>query len=135
MLTMLLLEVRFMVASTVTLVPHGSCCEKPAPNWCRRLLSEREPPEAAFNCDVLNEVSRLTVAEKRKEGCTTHAMDLAAKNGHLEVVRFLHENRREGCTIYAVNRAAENGHLEVVRFLHEHPEVVRSVRAMAAKRR
>lgn len=26
------------------------------------------------------------------------AMDLAAANGHLDVVKWLHENRTEGCT-------------------------------------
>lgn len=29
---------------------------------------------------------------------STKAMDLAAANGHLEVVQWLHENRNEGCT-------------------------------------
>lgn len=27
-----------------------------------------------------------------------NAMDLAAANGHLDVVKWLHENRKEGCT-------------------------------------
>lgn len=52
-------------------------------------------------------------------GCTTDAMDLAAKNGHLEVVKWLHENRTEGCSIDALERAAENGHLEIVKWLCE----------------
>ena len=47
-----------------------------------------------------------------------HAMDCSANNGHLEVVKFLHENRTEGCTKYAMNRAAQRGNLEVVKFLH-----------------
>ena len=34
----------------------------------------------------------------RHEGCTTKAMDYASRNGHLNVVKFLHENRSEGCT-------------------------------------
>lgn len=29
---------------------------------------------------------------------STQAMDLAAANGHLEVVKWLHEKRTEGCT-------------------------------------
>lgn len=29
---------------------------------------------------------------------STKAMDLAAANGHLDVVKWLHENRTEGCT-------------------------------------
>jgi ankyrin repeat protein len=37
-------------------------------------------------------------------------MHWAARNGHLEVVQWLHENRKEGCTINAMNWAAECGH-------------------------
>ncbi len=46
------------------------------------------------------------------------AMDRAAANGHLEVVRWLHANRTEGCTTSAMDDAAKNGHLEVVQWLH-----------------
>ena len=51
-------------------------------------------------------------------GCTKAVMDEAAKNGHLDVVKWLHTNRTEGCTEKAMNMAAENGHLDVVEFLH-----------------
>jgi ankyrin repeat protein len=44
-------------------------------------------------------------------------MNWAARNGHLEVVKFLHENRSEGCTEKAMDWAAKNGHLEVVEYL------------------
>ncbi|KDO28615.1 hypothetical protein SPRG_06471 [Saprolegnia parasitica CBS 223.65] len=52
--------------------------------------------------------------------CSTNAMDDAASNGHLEVVRFLHFNRTEGCTVDALDGAILNGHLDVIRFLLEH---------------
>ncbi|OQR94206.1 hypothetical protein ACHHYP_01620 [Achlya hypogyna] len=58
--------------------------------------------------------------EKRTEGCTAAAMDGAAGGGHLAVVAFLHTHRSEGCTTAAMDEAAANGHLEVVRFLAEH---------------
>ena len=58
--------------------------------------------------------------EHRKEGCTTNAMDLASREGHLEIVKFLHEHRKEGCTTRAMNWASLGGHLEIVKFLHEH---------------
>lgn len=58
--------------------------------------------------------------EHRSEGCTTDAMDGAAANGHLEIVRFLHRHRAEGCTAKAMESAAENGHFEIVQFLHQH---------------
>ena len=57
--------------------------------------------------------------ENRTEGCSTFAMNGAAENGHLEVVKWLHENRTEGCTTYAMDFAVEKGHLEVVKWLHE----------------
>ena len=54
----------------------------------------------------------------RNEGCTRNAMDYAARNGYLDVVKFLHNNRNEGCTIKAMDWAARCGHLDVVKFLH-----------------
>ena len=40
---------------------------------------------------------------------TTDAMNYAAHNGHLEVIKWLHTNRFEGCSTYAMNSAAGNG--------------------------
>lgn len=57
--------------------------------------------------------------EVRHEACTAFAMDSSACNGFLDVVTFLHENRREGCTEDALNGAAQFGHLSVVQFLVE----------------
>lgn len=54
----------------------------------------------------------------RSEGCTTAAMDCAAANDHLDVVQWLHSNRPEGCTTKAMDGAAENGHLDVIKWLH-----------------
>ncbi|EFA78726.1 hypothetical protein PPL_08187 [Heterostelium album PN500] len=53
------------------------------------------------------------------------AIDFAAGNGHLDVVKYLFTNRTEGCTIVAVNKSAGNGHLDVIRYLVEekHREV------------
>ncbi|KAG2831237.1 hypothetical protein PC129_g12173 [Phytophthora cactorum] len=51
--------------------------------------------------------------------CTSLAMDMAAANGHLDVVKFLHENRREGGTAVGMCSAAGNGHLEMVQWLHQ----------------
>ncbi|CAN0442462.1 unnamed protein product, partial [Discosporangium mesarthrocarpum] len=43
------------------------------------------------------------------------AMDMAAANGHLDVVKWLHKHRPSvGCTTNAMDSAAERGHLEVV---------------------
>ncbi|KAE9011925.1 hypothetical protein PR003_g14271 [Phytophthora rubi] len=51
--------------------------------------------------------------------CTKQAMNRAAGNGHLEVVKYLDGNRSEGCTTDAMDLAAGNGHLEVVKWLHD----------------
>lgn len=48
------------------------------------------------------------------------AMDGAAGNGHLAVVKWLHENRAEGCTPAAAVNAISQGHIEVVMFIKTH---------------
>lgn len=66
-----------------------------------------------------------------KEGdCTINAMDAAAGNGHLEVVKWLHANRTEGCTERAMDTTAENGQLEVVKWLHSNRSEGCTKRAM-----
>ncbi|RLN72003.1 hypothetical protein BBJ28_00007407 [Nothophytophthora sp. Chile5] len=66
----------------------------------------------------------------REEGCTVAAMDGAAGAGHLDMVQYLHTHRQEGCTFAAMDSAAANGHLEVVKWLHENRSEGCSVRAM-----
>eukprot|EP01133_Synstelium_polycarpum_P017751 gene17751-21171_t len=58
--------------------------------------------------------------DNRSEGCTVNAIDGAAKMGHLDVVIYLSENRTEGCTTRAIDKAASRGHLDVVKYLSEH---------------
>ncbi|KAF1772716.1 Ankyrin repeat-containing domain [Phytophthora cactorum] len=71
---------------------------------------------------VLNEEWEEAKLESNRFSCraTSRAMDSAASNGHLEMVKWLHEHRDEGCTMDAMNRAAWNGHLDVVKWLHDH---------------
>ncbi|KAE9015857.1 hypothetical protein PF011_g7418 [Phytophthora fragariae] len=58
----------------------------------------------------------------RTEGCSTFAVDLAAASGHLDVIncKFLAENRTEGGTFAAYEFAEEEGHLEILRWFDEH---------------
>ncbi|EQC36882.1 hypothetical protein SDRG_05711 [Saprolegnia diclina VS20] len=70
----------------------------------------------------------------RTEGCTTsalthsitqghlntHMLDIAANNGHLAVVQYLHTLGSFTCTVDAVDRAASAGHHDVVAFLLTH---------------
>lgn len=48
------------------------------------------------------------------------AMDLAARKGHLDDVRWLHEHRQDGCTTQAMDAASARDHLDIVRFLQHH---------------
>eukprot|EP00122_Pirum_gemmata_P011794 Pgem_evm1s10932 len=57
--------------------------------------------------------------ESRNEGMTMDAMDYAAQNGHLAIIKFLHFNRSEGCTKYCLDSAARSGRLEIVKFLDQ----------------
>lgn len=58
----------------------------------------------------------------RKNGYSWNASTyfIAAKNGHLDILQYLHEN---GCprprTSFAIDMAVRNGHLEIVKYLHE----------------
>ena len=44
-------------------------------------------------------------------------MTLAARHGHFDIVKFLHENRDEGYAKWAIDLAAEDGYLDVVEYL------------------
>ncbi|KAL2917508.1 hypothetical protein HK105_202789 [Polyrhizophydium stewartii] len=57
--------------------------------------------------------------EHRTEGSAHLAMDRAAERGHLAIVQCLHTHRSEGCTTAAMDSASAGGHLDVVGFLHE----------------
>ena len=46
--------------------------------------------------------------------CTSKAMDNAASNGKIQIVKWLHRNRSEGCTTAAMDCAALNGHFQVI---------------------
>ncbi|EFA75784.1 hypothetical protein PPL_10839 [Heterostelium album PN500] len=51
--------------------------------------------------------------------CTAKAMHRAAENGHIEVVRFLHENRTEGCRVYTMEKVVANVDFDVFKYLFE----------------
>lgn len=71
--------------------------------------------------DVLDRVASRDDSSKNggeiRVDCTSMAMDLAAVNGHVDVVRFLHDHRNEGCTFRALQGAAARGYVSVVAFL------------------
>lgn len=63
----------------------------------------------------------------------SHAMEGAAKNGHFDVLLFLHANYREGCARDAIidgNECFSN--LEIVQWLYEkYPDAVNVERLMS----
>ncbi|ETL79086.1 hypothetical protein L917_20206 [Phytophthora nicotianae] len=61
--------------------------------------------------------------EPSKPGYTTAAMDGAAANGHLHVLRWLFGNENKGCTTEAMSLAARNGHFEVVQWLYKNVKI------------
>ncbi|ETK73611.1 hypothetical protein L915_19482 [Phytophthora nicotianae] len=54
----------------------------------------------------------------RYDGCSESAMEDAARNGHLETLKWLHTNTTAGCTASAMDYAAFKGHLNVCKWLH-----------------
>ncbi|KAG2951604.1 hypothetical protein PC128_g2800 [Phytophthora cactorum] len=66
----------------------------------------------------------------RPRTCSSNAMDAAAANGYLDVVKWLHANRSEGCTKSAMDIAASNGHLDVIQWLYVNNSVGCSTLAM-----
>ncbi|EGG18578.1 hypothetical protein DFA_04072 [Cavenderia fasciculata] len=84
------------------------------------LLITRYPeinPNGAVDAAAVN--GHLSTLELiNNASCNVYTMDVVAKNGHLDVIKFLHENRSEGCTLNAMNDAASNGHLDIIKFLH-----------------
>lgn len=55
--------------------------------------------------------------ENRTEGCTTKAMDGGSS---LEMVQWLHENRSEGCTASAMDNTVKTGAFWAMHYLHTH---------------
>ncbi|KAF1321188.1 hypothetical protein FI667_g12017, partial [Globisporangium splendens] len=52
--------------------------------------------------------------------CFKFPMDVAAADGHLDVVQWLHEYRREECTAAAMDWAVDDSDFNRVLFLHAH---------------
>ena len=83
------------------------------------LLTNKYSKKDLDNAIIIGDLLTVKYCDKILSECfTTNAMNWAAENGHLEVVKWLSENRKE-CTEYAMDSAAKNGHLEVVKWLSE----------------
>lgn len=127
-------DASFVTEALVTELAHRGCLDALA--FVHRITSitttrtvfSHAAMDAAAREGHLDVVAFLH--KHRREGCSTAALDDAAANGHLDVVRFLHCHRHEGGTAKAMDVAAANGHLRVVQFLHAHRAEGSTVAAM-----
>eukprot|EP00638_Chattonella_subsalsa_P004882 CAMPEP_0117759420 /NCGR_PEP_ID=MMETSP0947-20121206/15999_1 /TAXON_ID=44440 /ORGANISM="Chattonella subsalsa, Strain CCMP2191" /LENGTH=696 /DNA_ID=CAMNT_0005579867 /DNA_START=83 /DNA_END=2170 /DNA_ORIENTATION=- len=85
--------------------------------------STREANKELVSKDAMNVACKngnwpimLFLHKRRSEGCGLNAMDDAARNGHYDLVRWLHFHGYR-CSNYAMNNAALNGHLEIFEWL------------------
>ncbi|EGG19399.1 hypothetical protein DFA_02186 [Cavenderia fasciculata] len=60
------------------------------------------------------------------------AIDAAATNSHMDVLKFLNSNRSKECTatVGAIDGSAKNGHLDIVQYAHSHMKATASKRAL-----
>ncbi|OQS05331.1 hypothetical protein THRCLA_02523 [Thraustotheca clavata] len=66
----------------------------------------------------LNDIKLVRFLNEKNLGLvTTNAMDNAAANGCITILRYLHENGTKGCSLAAFMVAEKRGHDEVLEFL------------------
>ncbi|KAF0698107.1 Aste57867_11258 [Aphanomyces stellatus] len=82
------------------------------------LLERTDDPQPIESCACRGGV-HATSDDSPFRG-TTLAMDLAAQNGHLEMVQLLHRQPGAACSTEAMTGAIANGHMEVVAWLATH---------------
>lgn len=63
--------------------------------------------------------NKLPYEAKKLYNSEIHTWKCMAANGHLDIIKWLHENRKEGCVVEAMNGATINGHFEVVKWIYE----------------
>ncbi|EFA79811.1 hypothetical protein PPL_06630 [Heterostelium album PN500] len=95
-----------------------------------KLLTSQKPNTIETNENLMDEVARdgnleiiRFLNENTSAQCSTKAIDNASANGHLDVVQYLNFNRTEGCSHAALHLALLGNHLEVVQFLEEHKQL------------
>ncbi|KAG9403325.1 hypothetical protein AC1031_005970 [Aphanomyces cochlioides] len=67
------------------------------------------------NLDLINQFVQLGLGES-----SDYATNIAARYGHLNVIKYLHVHRPEAFTAHTLEGASYGRHLEVIRFLLEH---------------
>ncbi|KAF0700570.1 Aste57867_8906 [Aphanomyces stellatus] len=72
--------------------------------------------DAAFALDRLD-IARFLMAEKPGSRCTARALDLAAGNGHMHIVQYLHEHEACQGTAYGMEKAKAKNYKHIVAYL------------------
>lgn len=101
---------------------------------CNARLAENFRTHVALQCRAVNNCWKVAVQKRSLRALVCLQLmkirtdkkaliDLAAANGDLEIVQWLHVNyprikHGRRCTVNAMNRAAGNGHLHVVQWLY-----------------
>ncbi|KAJ3406455.1 hypothetical protein HDV05_006005 [Chytridiales sp. JEL 0842] len=100
----------------------------------QHLSTLRTPyPRCAMQNAIINghlSIVRYLHEQCHDDVCSTISMNFAAREGHLEILKYLHENCEVGCTTIPMDLAAANGHIDTVIFLHENCSEGCTTRAM-----
>jgi hypothetical protein len=71
------------------------------------------------HCVDNNEVAEYIRGKVASPNCALYAMNCAAKDGNLEVVKYLHEKIRVPCSEYTLNLAIKNNCQDVVEYIRK----------------
>ncbi|KAE8985690.1 hypothetical protein PR001_g22816 [Phytophthora rubi] len=107
-----------MASPTLLLVQHALPPAIQAIPHVAQHVSEFLLP-TTIDAAVYNDLQRVLKAFEGFRPYTTGAMDGAAANGRLDILRRLHSERGEGCSSSAFIGAASNGHVEVLKWLYK----------------
>src|SRR5271170_4867778 len=78
-----------------------------------------DPRTNEEKCVFYLKKGNLKMIKKLKDYLPEYPIDFPSRNGHLEVVKYLHETVKATFSDNAMNWASQYGHLEVVKYLHE----------------
>lgn len=101
-------QIIFKLVSGMTYRPVGSNTEED--------VDVRKPWISSIERGDISTIKKMT--REGVEGYDVTMMDLACALDQFEIAAYLHFYRREGCTPNAMDEAAKNGHMRIVRFLH-----------------
>ncbi|KAI8928862.1 hypothetical protein BC831DRAFT_446935 [Entophlyctis helioformis] len=85
--------------------------------FLRQRLSRGALPDSLDDAAMRSNLKMLRLLHANGAKCSSRAMDWAAYNCNLSIIKFLHSERHEGCTVRAIDGAAAQGHYHIVKWL------------------